>query len=161
LPIEGVVAKRADGRYAPGRRDWVKIKRHRTADCVVIGVAGDPAQPSLVLGLRHRDGELHHFGVTRQIPPDQVASLAAVLEGPVADERAIRSRWQYDAVPAWRRVPAVLVCEVAYTRSTLGAGCVSRRGSCAGGPTDWQTSAVWISSNGADTRLTRRARSDS
>ena len=58
--------------------------------------------------------------MTRPIPRDQVASLAAVLEGPVADEHAIRSRWQYDAVPAWRRVPAVLVCEVAYT--TLDAG---------------------------------------
>jgi len=94
LPIEGVVAKRADGRYAPGRRDWVKIKRLRTADCVVIGVTGDAAKPSLVLGLRHPDGELHHIGVTRPIPPDQVASLAAVLEGSVADEHPIRSRWQ-------------------------------------------------------------------
>jgi ATP-dependent DNA ligase len=27
LPIEGVVAKRADGRYAAGRCDWVKVKR--------------------------------------------------------------------------------------------------------------------------------------
>jgi ATP-dependent DNA ligase len=40
--IEGVVAKRADRRYAPGRgRDWVKVKRYRTIDCIVIGVAGD------------------------------------------------------------------------------------------------------------------------
>jgi len=28
----------------------VKIKRDRTADCVVIGVAGDPRSPKLVLG---------------------------------------------------------------------------------------------------------------
>jgi ATP-dependent DNA ligase len=55
------VAKRADGRYAPGRRDWVKFKRQRTADCVVIGVAGDAARPSLVLGLQHGDGELHNL----------------------------------------------------------------------------------------------------
>ena len=40
--IECVVAKRADRKYAPGRgRDWVKVKRYRTVDCVVIGVAGD------------------------------------------------------------------------------------------------------------------------
>jgi ATP-dependent DNA ligase len=120
LPIEGVVATRADGRYGPGRREWVKVKRQRTADCVVIGVTGDAARPSLVLGLRHPDGELHHLGVTRPIPPDQVAALAPVLEGPVDNEHAIRSRWHYDAVPAWRRVPATLVCEVAYT--TLDAG---------------------------------------
>jgi hypothetical protein len=35
-----------------------------------------------------------------------------------------------------------------------GAGCVSRRDSCAGGPTDWRTTAVWISSNEPDPRQT-------
>ena len=37
--IEGVVAKRRDSRYLSGQRDWVKVKRRRTADSVVIGVA--------------------------------------------------------------------------------------------------------------------------
>jgi ATP-dependent DNA ligase len=60
--IEGVVAKRADGRYVPGRREWIKVKRQNSVDCVVIGLAGDPAAPSLVLGLRHSDGDLHHLG---------------------------------------------------------------------------------------------------
>src|SRR5262249_30691788 len=60
--IEGVVAKRSDGRYLPGQRDWVKVKRPRTADCVVIGIAGDHTRPWLVLGLRHADGHLHHLG---------------------------------------------------------------------------------------------------
>jgi ATP-dependent DNA ligase len=61
-PIEGVLAKRADGRYAPSRREWVKVKRQRTADCVVIGLAGELATPKLVLALRHTDGRLHHLG---------------------------------------------------------------------------------------------------
>jgi ATP-dependent DNA ligase len=70
--IEGVVAKRADSRYAPGRRrHWVKIKRYRTADCVVIGIAGDLQRPKLVLGLRHKDGNLHHLGVTHELRPEQ------------------------------------------------------------------------------------------
>jgi ATP-dependent DNA ligase len=63
LPIEGVVAKRADGCYLPGRRnEWIKVKRQRTADCVVIGIANGVRGPALVLGLRHADGELHHLG---------------------------------------------------------------------------------------------------
>jgi ATP-dependent DNA ligase len=37
LRVEGVVAKRADSHYWPGRRDWVKVKRRYTADCVVVG----------------------------------------------------------------------------------------------------------------------------
>jgi ATP-dependent DNA ligase len=60
--IEGVVAKRADGRYLSGQREWVKVKHRRTADCVVIGVAGDRTTPWLVLGLRHSDLQLHHVG---------------------------------------------------------------------------------------------------
>jgi hypothetical protein len=53
--IEGVVAKRAESRYDTGRRrDWIKVKRHRTADCGVICVAGDLRTPKLVLGLRWR-----------------------------------------------------------------------------------------------------------
>jgi len=45
--IEGIVAKRAEGRYLAGQREWIKVKRRRTVDCVVIGVAGDMARPWL------------------------------------------------------------------------------------------------------------------
>ena len=34
---DGIVAKRLDGRYRPGERAMVKVKRMRTADCVVGG----------------------------------------------------------------------------------------------------------------------------
>src|SRR6266545_7280479 len=48
----GVVAKRIDRPYIPGRpRDWIKVKLHRTVDCVVMRVAGDVETPQLVLGL--------------------------------------------------------------------------------------------------------------
>ena len=40
----------------------MKVKRQRTVDCVVIGLAGQAANPALVLGLRHADGILHHLG---------------------------------------------------------------------------------------------------
>jgi ATP-dependent DNA ligase len=63
--LDGVVAKRADGRYRPGRRESIKVKRRRTADCVVVGVAGDESAPMLVLALHHLDGDLHHLGRLR------------------------------------------------------------------------------------------------
>src|SRR5205814_9136639 len=56
------------GRYRPGRREWIKVKRIRTADCVVVGVAGEESAPMLVLALRHTDGELRHCGLTRPVP---------------------------------------------------------------------------------------------
>jgi ATP-dependent DNA ligase len=111
--IEGVVAKRADRRYAPGRgRDWLKVKRYRTIDCVVMGVAGDLDAPRLVVGLMHSDTRAHHLGVTRVVNAAALGPLAPLLDRLGPEEAAIPSRWQHDAVPPWRRVPAALVCEI-------------------------------------------------
>ena len=112
--LEGVVAKRADSRYLPGQRGWIKVKRQRTADCVVIGLAGDLARPALVLGLRGEDGELHHFGICR--PSGALEHPCAPILEPIGPEQQpIRSRWQHDAVPTWRPVTPAAVVEVAYT----------------------------------------------
>ena len=91
--IEGVVAKRQDGRYLPGQRDWIKVKRRRTADCVVIGVAGDMARPWLVLGLRHSDNQVHHFGLARPSHAVLTAEFASLLAEAGPEESPIRSRW--------------------------------------------------------------------
>jgi len=113
--LEGVVAKRCDGRYLPGQREWVKVKRQRTADCAVIGVAGDRAQPALVLGLRHPDGALHHFGIARAAKHMLSPQLYDVLAQAGPEQHPIQSRWQHAAVPAWCPVPPTAVCEVAFT----------------------------------------------
>jgi hypothetical protein len=68
------------------------VKRQRTVECAVVGVAGDPTSPRLVLGLRHADGDHHHFAVTRPIEPDEAGSpIFWQRRGP--EELAIRSRW--------------------------------------------------------------------
>ena len=118
--IEGVVAKRVDGRYAPGQRAWIKVKRQRTADCVVIGIAGDLARPWLVLGLQHTDGRVHHFGLARPADAIFTPAFVALVGEAGPEESPIRSRWQHAAVPTWRRVPPTAVCEVAFT--VLDAG---------------------------------------
>jgi ATP-dependent DNA ligase len=119
--IEGVVAKRADRPYVAGRsRDWVKVKRQRTVECVVVGVAGDVATPRLVLALWHSDGRLHHFGVSRPLQRELIGPLEEVIRDASPEQPAIPSRWQHDAVPPWRPVPARLSCEVRV--SNLDAG---------------------------------------
>ena len=58
-PTDGVVAKRLDGAYAPGERAMVKVKRLRTADCVVGGFRYESKGSevgSLLLGLYDADG---------------------------------------------------------------------------------------------------------
>ena len=41
---------------------YEQVKRQRSVDCLVIGLAGETATPKLVLALRHADGRLHHLG---------------------------------------------------------------------------------------------------
>ena len=91
------------------------LKRRRTIDCVVIGIAGDHTRPWLVLGLRHADGQLHHLGLARPSKGMVSPQFASVLAQVGPEESPIRSRWQHAAVPTWRRVPPTAVCEVAYT----------------------------------------------
>ena len=65
--IDGVVAKRRDLPYQPGKRAMIKVKRERTADCVVGGFRwfGDDVRAvgSLLLGLWDGDA-LVHVGVS-------------------------------------------------------------------------------------------------
>jgi ATP-dependent DNA ligase len=67
--LDGVIAKRLDGRYEPGERAMVKVKPHRTADCVVGGFhyqSGSALVGSLLLGLYDAEGRLNHAGSPRR-----------------------------------------------------------------------------------------------
>ena len=126
--LEGVVAKRADGRYRPGRREWIKVKRRRTADCAVVGVAGDESAPMLVLALRHLDGEMRLCGVTR-VPKELTDPLEQLIRRAGPPEGPIRSRWQKQEIAQWRRVPPEMVCEVVFSNvDFLVVGKVEFRG---------------------------------
>ncbi|MDA0166322.1 non-homologous end-joining DNA ligase [Solirubrobacter ginsenosidimutans] len=67
--LEGLVAKRRDSTYLPGRRSqgWVKVKNVRNTDVVVAGwVGGDGGRlgkiGALVIGFTTDDGELRYAG---------------------------------------------------------------------------------------------------
>ena len=82
--LDGVVAKRLDGRYEPGKRAMVKIKHQRTADCAVAGFRWYRDAPgelvgSLLLGLYDDVGTLHHVGVTSSFTRDERRALVAEL----------------------------------------------------------------------------------
>ena len=82
--LDGVVAKRLDAAYQPGRRAMVKVKHERTADCVVAGFRWHKNGPgthvgSLLLGLYDAAGTLHHVGVTSSFSWDERARLLGEL----------------------------------------------------------------------------------
>ncbi|MDD5321073.1 MAG: DNA ligase D [Methylococcales bacterium] len=67
--MEGIMAKKADSKYLPGRRtaNWLKIKYHKTLDAIICGFT-EPAGErkyfgALVLGLKHGD-TLEYIGHT-------------------------------------------------------------------------------------------------
>ena len=77
--IDGVVAKPDDLPYEAGRRSMIKVKRLRTADCVVAGVRATRAHgvTSLLLGLYDEANALRHVGsVTQLRAADRRAFLA-------------------------------------------------------------------------------------
>ncbi|MGA8364071.1 MAG: DNA ligase D [Solirubrobacteraceae bacterium] len=93
LGMEGIVGKRLDSRYTPGRRDggWVKVKHHRRQELVIGGwTAGKGARGgrigALELGVHDERGELRHAGrVGTGFDEAELERLAGLL-APLARE---------------------------------------------------------------------------
>ena len=127
--LDGVVAKRRDRPYAPGKREMLKVKTHRSADCVVGGFryARDTRQVgSLLLGLYNAEGQLDHVGFTSAISNADRPALTERLEalrggvGFTGDAPGGPSRWATEASAAWEKLRPELVVEVSYDQVTDG-----------------------------------------
>lgn len=115
---EGVVAKPLDGPYRPGERaDWVKIKRVRTLDCVVVGwrPGKDPETVgALILGLYDAGGKLRVIGHSSGFTAARKRELRDVL-GPLetgARGAGEASRWTAGRELEWVELRPELVAEV-------------------------------------------------
>ena len=124
---DGVVAKRLDGPYQPGERVMVKVKRLRTADCVVGGfryLNGKRQVGSLLLGLYDGQGLLNHVGFTSTIADNERAMLTKKLEalrgGPGFTGKAPGgpSRWSTERSGEWEPLRPELVVEVRFDHVT-------------------------------------------
>ncbi len=121
---DGVMAKRLDTPYRAGLRDaMVKVKRIRTADCVVGGfrfLQKAPQVGSLLLGLYDTEGRLDHVGYTstlaREAREALTAQLQALEQPPGFTGRAPGgpSRWSNGRSTDWHPLRPELVVEVQY-----------------------------------------------
>jgi ATP-dependent DNA ligase len=127
--IEGVVAKRLDEPYRPGERAMVKIKRIRTADCVVGGFrygTDSPLVGSLLLGLYNDQGLLDHVGFTSALAavdkPDLTRRLEALRGEPgfTGDRPGGPSRWSTERSSQWLPLRPKLVVEVSFDHVSGG-----------------------------------------
>jgi ATP-dependent DNA ligase len=134
--IDGVVAKHRDLTYEPGARVMVKVKRERTADCVVAGfrwLADRPLPSSLLLGLYDDDDVLRHIGIASSFPQARRQALLEELApyvvelaghpwehgfllagGPTGKLPGAAGRWTPEMTQDWLPLAPRLVCEVAF-----------------------------------------------
>lgn len=121
--LEGVVAKRRDGAYLEGERAMVKVKRLRSADCVVGGfryASTGGRVGSLLLGLYDDAGLLNHVGFTSGfagIDRDELTGRLEALRGGAGfTGRAPGgpSRWATERSSEWEPLRHELVVEVGF-----------------------------------------------
>jgi ATP-dependent DNA ligase len=128
--LDGIVAKMADAPYRSGDRDaMVKVKRLRTADCVVGGFRygeGSKQIGSLLLGLYNDDGRLDHVGFSSSFAAAERRALTKAVE-PLAGGAGFSgkapggpSRWSTKRSSEWVPVEPTLVCEVRYDHFSGG-----------------------------------------
>jgi ATP-dependent DNA ligase len=134
--VDGVVAKREDQPYEPGRRTMVKVKHDDTAECVLAGVrllTGQPLISSLLLGLWDDEDRLRHVGVVTQLPAamrrdliPELAPLVVPLEdhpwregftigrSPLGRLKGSAARWTPDMEHDWLPLRPERVLEVGF-----------------------------------------------
>ncbi|MGA7461021.1 MAG: ATP-dependent DNA ligase, partial [Candidatus Korobacteraceae bacterium] len=128
--FDGVVAKELDCVYASGDRSAMrKIKRIRTADCVVGGfryASKGGEVGSLLLGLYDKDGKLNHVGFTSSFAAAERKKLKAALKpymggsGFTGHAPGGPSRWSTERSGEWEPLALKLVCEVRYDHFSGG-----------------------------------------
>jgi len=128
--FDGVVAKQVDCPYASGERTAMrKIKRIRTADCVVGGfryASKGGEVGSLLLGLYDENGKLNHVGFSSSFTAPERKKLKAILKpymggsGFTGHAPGGPSRWSTERSGEWERLELKLVCEVRYDHFSGG-----------------------------------------
>ena len=130
LKLDGVIAKRLDLPYRSGERDGMqKVKRMRTADCVVGGfryASKGNVVGSLLLGLYDDEGLLHHIGYTSSFNEADKKDLTKKLEPLIAppgftgNKPGGPSRWSTKRTGEWEPLKTQLVVEVQFDHFTGG-----------------------------------------
>jgi ATP-dependent DNA ligase len=128
--LDGIIAKRDDLPYQTGERTGMqKIKKRRTADCVVGGfryLEKEPLVGSLLLGLYNEQGLLDHVGFCSSIRREDRVALTKKLEalskppGFTGKAPGGLSRWSTKRSMEWQPLAPKLVVEVEFDHFTGG-----------------------------------------
>lgn len=117
--LDGVIAKRLDGIYLPGKREMLKVKHSRTADCVLVGYRlhkNGLGVGSLLLGLYAVDDVVMVGGASAFTDVRRRELLAELQELRTGDEPTPgeATRWRSGADRSWVPLRPERVIEVNY-----------------------------------------------
>jgi ATP-dependent DNA ligase len=128
IGLDGIIAKQNDLRYQPGERVMVKVKRRKTADCVVGGyrlAKNGEGVGSLLLGLYEESGALIHVGFCSSFKAAErreLLKLLKPLEGGDAFGFGVgpggQTRWRTEESAQWVPLEPRLVGEFAFDHVT-------------------------------------------
>jgi bifunctional non-homologous end joining protein LigD len=124
MGLEGIIAKLKTSPYTPGRRNpaWLKIKSHRSQDCVIVGYTqgkGDRGNAFGALQLACYKGDtLAYVGkVGTGFDSRRMAETMETLKTIKKVERPVETKPLDDAQTVW--LEPGLVCEVRYSSITI------------------------------------------
>jgi len=120
--LEGVMAKKADSHYYPGKRtnEWLKIKHHKSDEAIICGFTaprgGRKYFGALVLGVKNGD-KLEYIGHTGSgFDEKGLKELWGKLEPLITEESPFAERVKTNQPVTW--VQPKYVCELKFTEWT-------------------------------------------
>jgi bifunctional non-homologous end joining protein LigD len=120
--LEGIMAKKADSHYYPGKRttEWLKIKHHKSDEAIICGFTaprgGRKYFGALVLGIM-KDGKLTYVGHTGSGFDDKLLKeVSAKLEPLIQDKSPFEERVKTNQPVTW--VQPKYVCELKFSEWT-------------------------------------------
>ena len=146
---EGVITKQGAAPYLPGeRKGMVKIKRVRTADCVVaafrFGKEEGARWGSLILGMYDDGKQLHIVGHTSGFTAKQKRELIELLEPYRTSQRGSGepSRWKSEEELVWGGSPPRAGVRGGLRPHRRATGFATGPSSCAGATTRRRANAT-------------------
>lgn len=121
--LEGIMAKKKDGRYLPGKRseNWIKIKVRQSADCVIVGYTQGKGNRGATFGAlqvaeKQGDEYVYKGKVGTGFDDASLKSLLAELKKVKEARKPFREKAMDEATTTWIRPE--LYCEVRYASLT-------------------------------------------
>lgn len=122
--LEGIMAKKKDSKYLPGRRSdcWIKVKVKQTSECLIIGYTkgkGDRGQTFGALHIAEKVGtELHYRGKVGTGFDDSTAKeIASILKKVTVMKRPnVTGKLLDEKISTW--LAPEVIAEISYSKLT-------------------------------------------